>query len=83
MWRVSMSWQASWRCVCDLCVASGPRRSGRTPSADAEAAALKAGWVAEYATERGGRAHLCPACAAKERPEWWPAEESKRKGAVA
>lgn len=67
-----MGWRVTWNITCDECGANGPQRSeGRTPGGDALRAAIKRGWL-EARCPYGIYLHLCAACAAKRRPDWWP-----------
>lgn len=62
-----MGWKVSWQVKCEACDFLGPRHAN---SLKAEAKAKKAGWVIGQAY--GMAMHLCPVCANKPRPEWWP-----------
>lgn len=72
-----MGWRVHWRITCDRdqCGAVGPLA---TDSSTAEERAVLLGWIAVWAPlYRGGAAHLCPGCAGKERPAWWPVTEEE------
>jgi len=65
-----MGWRVMWRVTCEECGAVGPL-SNRSDVAQGKAVGV--GWVAAWAPSlRGGMAHLCPECAEKPRPAWWP-----------
>lgn len=65
-----MGWRVWFSLVCDSCGDESPKRiSGGKPNAEDSAASI--GW--HIAKPRGHcPLHLCPECAAKPRPEWWP-----------
>lgn len=69
-----MGWRVTWAISCDHCHATGPRRHrGKTPGADAERAAVNAGWLVATAAGSGVHLHLCGECRAKvDELEWWP-----------
>lgn len=68
-----MGWKVSWQVVCEMCKLTGP---SHTDSRLAEGRARDRGWVRGQVY--GMAMHLCPDCAAKERPEWWPDESGMR-----
>lgn len=71
-----MGWRYSVSITCDKCGAVGPRRhKGKRPGEDAERAAVKQGWLTALPPCSGCMVHLCPECAAKELPDWWPEEK--------
>lgn len=76
-----MAWRCIWRVVCDECHAVGPpRHKDKNPGAQAEKAAADLGWlVVWHPLLYGGSVHLCPMCAAKERPAWWPVDLEEAK----
>lgn len=60
------------RCDAVGCAARGPVRPNPV---EAGTLALARGWRRGTIPSHGITLHLCPACAGKPRPDWWPGGE--------